>query len=156
MAREAGVFTEDGYCTTVTVEVAERFAALISEHEREALLAVQKQEPAAKIVPGTRKASEPPKQEPVGYWNGEFSKDGGAVLYEMPQNEVFMVHPNIPLYTAPPNLQKAAALELASKLAEAKRRESLPIQSPIALSESEFRLFALGWMECEAAHGMVE
>jgi hypothetical protein len=34
MAREAGAFTEDGYCTTVTVEVAERFAALISEHER--------------------------------------------------------------------------------------------------------------------------
>jgi hypothetical protein len=48
------------------------------------------------------------KQEPVGYWDGEFSKDGGAVLYEMPQNEVFMVHQNIPLYAAPPNLQKAA------------------------------------------------
>ena len=50
----------------------------------------------------------------------------------------------------------AAALELAGRLAEAKRREPLPIRSPSALSESEFRLFALGWMECEAAHGMVE
>jgi hypothetical protein len=65
------------------------FAALVVSHERETLLAAQ-------------------KQEPVGYWDGEFSKDGGAVLYEKPQNKVFMVHPNIPLYTTPPNLQKAA------------------------------------------------
>jgi hypothetical protein len=31
MAREADVFTEDGYCITVTLEVAERFAALAFE-----------------------------------------------------------------------------------------------------------------------------
>jgi hypothetical protein len=32
MAREAGVFTEDGYCITVTLEVAERFAQLVKQH----------------------------------------------------------------------------------------------------------------------------
>jgi len=36
MAREAGVFTPDGHCATVTIEVAERFAALVTAAEREA------------------------------------------------------------------------------------------------------------------------
>jgi hypothetical protein len=36
MAREAGAFTEDLHCVTVTLEIAERFAALVTEAEREA------------------------------------------------------------------------------------------------------------------------
>lgn len=41
--------------------------------------------------------------EPVGYWQGEFSKDGGAILYEVPQVSAFgRSYPNIPLWTHPP------------------------------------------------------
>ena len=39
--------------------------------------------------------------EPVGFWQGEFSKDGGAVLYEVPQESVFgRKYLNAPLYPA--------------------------------------------------------
>jgi hypothetical protein len=44
-----------------------------------------------------------PEPEPVGYWQGEFSKDGGATIYEVPQESAFgRKYRNIPLYTAPP------------------------------------------------------
>ncbi len=36
MGKKAGVFTEAGYCTTVGIEVAERFAALVAAAERAA------------------------------------------------------------------------------------------------------------------------
>ncbi len=36
MAREVGFFTEAGHCVTVTLEMAERFAALVAAAEREA------------------------------------------------------------------------------------------------------------------------
>ena len=45
---------------------------------------------------------EPAQQEPVGYWQGEFSKDGGATLYEVPQESVFgRKYRNIALYDRP-------------------------------------------------------
>lgn len=33
-------------------------------------------------------------------------------------------------------------------------REPLPPASPCAMTESEYRLFKLGWLEAEAAHGI--
>jgi hypothetical protein len=48
-----------------------------------------------------------PEQEPTGYWDGKFSKDGGATLYEVPQESMFgRKYPNIPLYTTPPAAQR--------------------------------------------------
>ena len=45
----------------------------------------------------------PEQSEPVGYWQGQFTKDGGAAMYEVPQESAFgREYPNIPLYTAPP------------------------------------------------------
>jgi hypothetical protein len=42
---------------------------------------------------------------PVGYWQGAFSADGGATLYEVPQESAFgRRYPNYPLY---PRAQKA-------------------------------------------------
>ena len=47
-------------------------------------------------------AEQPAQQEPVGYWQGEFSKDGGATLYEVPQESMFgRKYRNIPLYDRP-------------------------------------------------------
>jgi len=47
-------------------------------------------------------AEQPAEQEPVGYWDGEFSKDGGATLYEVPQVSAFgRQYRNVPLYPAP-------------------------------------------------------
>ena len=49
-----------------------------------------------------RAALAEPVQEPVGYWGGEFSHDGGAVLYEVPQQSAFgFKYRNEPLYAAP-------------------------------------------------------
>ena len=48
-----------------------------------------------------------PEQEPTGYWDGKFSKDGGATLYEVPQESMFgRKYPNIPLYATPPAAQR--------------------------------------------------
>ena len=48
-----------------------------------------------------------PEQEPTGYWDGKFSKDGGATLYEVPQESMFgRKYPNIPLYATPPAVQR--------------------------------------------------
>lgn len=39
---------------------------------------------------------------PIGYWQGQFSKDGGAVLYEVPQESAFgRTYPNYPVYAGP-------------------------------------------------------
>lgn len=35
-------------------------------------------------------------------------------------------------------------------------REPLPPASPCAMTESEYRLFKLGWLEAEAAHGITQ
>lgn len=35
LAQEAGVFTPEGHCVTVSIDIAERFAALVAAHERE-------------------------------------------------------------------------------------------------------------------------
>ena len=35
-------------------------------------------------------------------------------------------------------------------------REPLPPASPCALTEAEYKIFKLGWLECEAAHGIGE
>jgi len=41
-------------------------------------------------------------EEPVGYWQGKFSLDGGATLYEVPQVSAFgRSYPNIPLWEHP-------------------------------------------------------
>lgn len=47
--------------------------------------------------------------EPVGYWQGQFSQDGGATLYEVPQVSAFgRSYPNIPLWEHPPAEPKGA------------------------------------------------
>lgn len=47
--------------------------------------------------------------EPVGYWDGEFSKDGGATLYEVPQESVFgHKYRNIPLFHQAPAVAQQA------------------------------------------------
>jgi hypothetical protein len=50
-----------------------------------------------------RAALERPEQDhPTGYWQGQYSKDGGATLYEEEQVSVFgHKYINIPLYTHP-------------------------------------------------------
>lgn len=44
----------------------------------------------------------------------------------------------VPLYTAPP------------------QRKPLPPQSPCEMTQAEGKMFKLGWLECEAAHGIKE
>jgi len=61
------------------------------------------------------------KGEPVGYWQGEFIKDGWATLYEVPQESVFgRKYRNIPLYSAPqkqpPVIDKSVARRIATQL----------------------------------------
>jgi hypothetical protein len=64
----------------------------------------EKDSGAAYTITAIKQALEQPEpSEPVGYWMGEFSKDGGATLYEVPQESAFgKKYRNIPLYTTPP------------------------------------------------------
>lgn len=47
-----------------------------------------------------------------------------------------MVRDVTPLYTSPP------------------RREPLTPQSPCEMTQAEYKIFKLGWLECESAHGI--
>ena len=38
----------------------------------------------------------------------------------------------------------------------APQRKPLPPQSPCEMTQAEGRMFKLGWLECEAAHGIKE
>ena len=70
-------------------------------NERECLTD-EDHERAAEALEALRAALAEPEQEPVGYWDGEFSTDGGATLYEVPQVSFFgRKYPNIPVYAAP-------------------------------------------------------
>jgi hypothetical protein len=64
---------------------------------KQAIEQVEKQEPVAKVIPGTRKASAPPKPEPVAYMD---SRDGcllSAEDWTEYKNKRWQ-----PLYTTPP------------------------------------------------------
>lgn len=58
--------------------------------------------------------------EPQGYWDGEFNRDGGATLYEVPQVSAFgRQYRNVPLYTHPaPTLTQGAAIAAGAVYAE--------------------------------------
>jgi hypothetical protein len=52
----------------------------------------------------------PLAQKPMGYWDGEFSSDGGATVYEVPQESVFgRKYRNIPLYAQVPQAQQGVS-----------------------------------------------
>jgi len=60
-------------------------------------------EDGLKAITALREAlAEQAEQEPVGYWDGKFSKGGASALYEVPQESAFGYHyENYPLYAAP-------------------------------------------------------
>lgn len=58
--------------------------------------------------------------EPVGYWDGEFSKDGGATLYEVPQESVFgHKYRNIPLFHQAPAVAQGEPIHVTDSIAYA-------------------------------------
>ena len=50
----------------------------------------------------------------------------------------------------------AQALEALEEIAETgmNQRKPLPPQSPCEMTQAEGKMFKLGWLECEAAHGI--
>jgi len=92
--------------------------------------------------------AEAEQNEPVGYWMGKFSKDGGATLYEVKQESMFgCAYQNIPLYTNPQPrkpLTDARINEIADTVAN----------MPLVGIVNDFRTrFARA---IEAAHGIKE
>ena len=90
------------------LDVAEGMAASIQgiSEEHDAL--------ALEAITALREAlAEQAEQEPVGYWQGTFNQDGGAVLYEVPQASAFGYHyPNHPVYAAPVRTKDLTVSEL--------------------------------------------
>ena len=77
-----------------------------------------------------------PKQEPVAM---RFDFDGYGWLYidnGSGSNWKEKIKNAEPLYTTPP------------------QRKPLPPQSPCEMTQAEGKMFKLGWLECEAAHGI--
>ena len=96
----------------------------------------------ANVITAIKEALAQPKQEPEA-WQVKYRNDEG-----IPQIAWFPhpVHPKSPLakrpyteeplYTIPP------------------QRKPLPPQSPCEMTQAEGKMFKLGWLECEAAHGI--
>lgn len=77
-----------------------------------------------------------------------------------------------PLYTSPqpqmqpcagrncgstnPNLHSAECFDDYEKATGMNQRKPLPPQSPCEMTQAERKMFRLGWLECEAAHGIKE
>ena len=56
------------------------------------------------------------EQEPVGYWDGKFSKGGASALYEVPQASAFGYHyENYPLYKHPVRTKDLTDDEITNK-----------------------------------------
>jgi hypothetical protein len=75
--------------------------------KKQAIEQADKQEPVAKVIPGTCKASEPPKQEPVAWmWqHDETGRTGFVDMWQL-ENGWKKINPRLllvcPLYTTPP------------------------------------------------------
>ncbi len=72
-----------------------------------------------------------PAQEPVAQYIGEGYEGSLVQLYDD-------VKKGTNFYTTPP------------------QRKPLPPQSPCEMTQAEGKMFKLGWLECEAAHGIKE
>ena len=55
-----------------------------------------------------------------------------------------------------PNLHSAECFEDYEKATGMNQRKPLPPQSPCEMTQAERKMFRLGWLECEAAHGIGE
>ena len=53
-----------------------------------------------------------------------------------------------------PNLHSAECFEDYEKSTGMNQRKPLPPQSPCEMTQAERKMFRLGWLECEAAHGI--
>lgn len=53
-----------------------------------------------------------------------------------------------------PNLHSAECFEDYEKSTGMNQRKPLPPQSPCEMTQAEGKMFKLGWLECEAAHGI--
>ena len=99
----------------------------------------RKDSPAYWAWSGWKAASKQPEQ---AYWNAvegwvkidevreHFDSVGCGVIYKTAGED------RTPLYTTPP------------------QRKPLPPQSPCEMTQAEGKMFKLGWLECEAAHGI--
>lgn len=88
------------------------------------------------------------KQEPVGYWMGEFNDGGAARLYEVPQESMFgRTYRNIPLYTTPP--QRPSRSDIKPLTDE----ETYKIQTSVGYSGGFSRFVGIV-RAIEAAHGI--
>ena len=97
-----------------------------------------------------RAALTQPEPEPVAWmydWYDETEDIDGVPIggivhdwiskdYDEAHSPTMGCHNIRPLYTAPP------------------QRKPLPPQSPCEMTQAEGKMFKLGWLECEAAHGI--
>ena len=82
-----------------------------------------------------RKVLAQPEQEPVAWMHvqGNFEEPSFRKLDAFEINRGWTQYP---LYPTPP------------------QRKPLPPQSPCEMTQAEGKMFKLGWLECEAAHGI--
>ena len=121
--------------------------ALESLYNDSELMVTHRQHKGMKnAITAIREALAQPEQEPVAwsYWQSCLNDDGTQTapwvhrLSKFKPNESIINKDIFPLYTTPP------------------QRKPLPPQSPCEMTQAEGKMFKLGWLECEAAHGIKE
>lgn len=95
--------------------------------------------PDADRIKALREALAQPAQEPVAIVVAAEYEDGSHAGHRLEwrgRNEANDYPEGTEFYTAPP------------------QRKPLPPKSPCEMTQAERKMFRLGWLECEAAHGI--
>ena len=126
------------------------------------------------VIDAIKEALAQPEQEPVE-WGVDWGKDGNSVsiIKRLADGNIEVLaweyepHPQQrterPVDCERCNRLEEQAYDLVGKLRVANiklsmqpQRKPLPPQSPCEMTQAEGKMFKLGWLECEAAHGIKE
>ncbi len=139
-----------------TKDEALRLALEALEHFEKAGLATLK---TIDAITAIKQALAQPEPEPVACpfpcgWKNLFSiiiKDGAFLARSLVEDEVVTSHQR---ETVMRLIDYAKTMALHGINTSPPKRKPLPPQSPCEMTQAEYKIFKLAWLECEAAHGI--
>lgn len=137
--------------------IAEAFYRVIEEHHsrknpfhdpvnRDAMIALRE---LRGLIAYMKRNTTPPRREWVGLTEEERDHFEGLHLYAA-RNQVEAWIEGVPAFID----AIEAKLREKNTYTSPPQRKPLPPQSPCEMTQAEGKMFKLGWLECEAAHGI--